>query len=267
MKNKRPILLFATAMAIAVMSMFFAADELHAAEPARIEVGNANDLFDAIDSRFPVISLTENITYTSPVVINAYAVTFELNGYTLDIVVEIGTAMAVENGSEVKLDNINGGALNIKTTSGGNNALAVVGDSYAMVTNLTTDADEAILAFFNATVVVLGDVTAVRTGMAVGDYSSVTIHGRLTAKGINDITLMGSRHSVVDIRNKGDHDYIEDGFYVYTDGINTVRVAQHIDVPKTGIKNITVAMWVMFAFFGISPALWFFALRRTKKSV
>lgn len=82
-------------------------------------------------------------------------------------------------------------------------------------------------------VVIMGDVTTLgvmSTGVLAQNGGSATIYGSLFSAG-NHIEIQHNSNSVK--RSLGEHDRVENGFYVFTDNSNTVRVLAR---PVTGVR-------------------------------
>lgn len=95
-----------------------------------------------------MITLLDNIDYTSPIIIDGIAVTFNLNGHTLNAEVSSGNALTVLGGGKVDYVTGKGGAFNVKTTAANAYAVYATGKgSQVRVNSATAGGDASCGAF------------------------------------------------------------------------------------------------------------------------
>jgi hypothetical protein len=161
-----------------------------------------SDLADALTAVHDnqTIKLLKKIDYNGGIFIDGISVTFELDGYDLNVTNASGYGLEVINNGEVLLDNTAGGALNVTSTStggmkivSGNATVTIVTGTGAgtghygvnaqgatTVVTVVGDVSGGVFVEFAATVTVNGNVMGV--GIAVGSYDSsiVTVGGDVT---------------------------------------------------------------------------------------
>lgn len=153
------------------------------------------------------IKLLSDMTYTSGITIDGESITFDLNGFTLDVNVSSGTALIVKNGGSVATQGT--GALNVSSgvsaADAGSIGVWVYGaSSSATVTSATATGtfSKAAYAATGGTITVDGDTTAtgeVSFGAyaeAMTDDASIHVGGNATANGTgsNGVYANGGAH-------------------------------------------------------------------------
>ena len=146
-----------------------------------------NDLADALAAAQSgdTIRLLQDIDYTQGITISGISLTFDLNGFILDVTVDSGVALAVRDGGELLLlGTESGGALNVTSKSG--YGVGVTGNSSATVTNATGSGVgyAAVYAGQSSAITVLGDaknmVTTVTSyGVLAFQDSVITVLGNV----------------------------------------------------------------------------------------
>ncbi len=182
-KRLRGIIMTAVLLAAMLPATALAAQTRDAGDPTAL----ATALSAAQDG--DTIRLTADISFTSAITINGKAITFDLNGYTLNVTVSSGNALTVRNHGKVILAP-GGGELNVKTT--GNDAYGVYvqdNNSSATVTNARGEGEDSCgaTAFSGGSITVLNNATASGTYSAGaytnGTGATITVKGNATATG------------------------------------------------------------------------------------
>ena len=133
------------------------------------------------------IRLLRDINHTSPVVVDGKAITFDLNGHTLNIDVSSGDALTVQGGGVVAL--AGQGELNVKaTTDFGYGVYATGSGSSAQVTNAEAQGGTVWGAYATggSVIDVAGDITVATQsgwGALAANGSTVSVGGSVSVAG------------------------------------------------------------------------------------
>lgn len=203
-------------------------------------VSNPSQLRDALDSiqDGDTIELTADFEYPYPISINGMAITFQLNGHTLNVTASYGeAALLVEGYGSVSLTGE--GALNVSGQGYGVHGVYARDGSTATVTNTMANGDFSYgaAAYAGSTVMVGGNATA--TGMnCAGAYAmeaaaTITIAGNATAEGDGAAGALAMNNGAVTVGG----DAMAGGYYCFGafagDGIVTVNA----NAIATGING------------------------------
>ena len=160
-------------------------DYVCAIDQTGVQYTNLTDaLADVQDGQ--TITLLGNIDYDQPIVINGKSITFDTNGFTLNVTCDSTTAFDVTNGA-INLDDSAGGALN--AVGAGNLDSNSYGcwvhdaDSSVTVTNITG-------AYYGAwadggSITVKGDASGTHYGVYAIDGGTISVVGNVTSP-LND---------------------------------------------------------------------------------
>ena len=200
------------------------------------------------------ITLLDNIDYGSEIDIGGITVTFDMNGFDLNVDTGVSTysGLNVYGGGEVKMTgvgdfNVAGGRAGVSTDGGKatvtsataygagfGRASAVAAQGSGDVIVVTGDATNnndlgfGVIAASGSTVTVGGNVSSIELGIKAQDASTVTVGGAVTSEGAGVLAQSGSEVTV-----NGDVT-AADGYGVYARGGAQVKVAGNLSSTNGG---------------------------------
>ena len=186
------------------------------------------------------IRLLRDINHTSPVVVDGKAITFDLNGYTLNVDVSSGDALTVQGGGVVTL--IGQGELNVKATAGfGRGVYATGSGSRAQVTNASAQGEQVWGAYATggSVIDVAGDITVTTQsgwGAMAASGGTVTVGGSVSVAGAScgGVSAYSSGCTIQvagDVTAAGNNN-----IGAYAEG-GTVTVGGSVSVPANGLAT------------------------------
>jgi hypothetical protein len=214
------------------------------------------------DGESATIKLLQDIDYTGGIEIVNKDITFDLNGYTLDVVNTAGIGLRVDTGSVDLTDTSPGGdgEFNVTgTTNGvyvvrgeatvsgatattGTGAFAVGSSAAIVITDDVQGETNGVCAGGSgSSVTVSGNVQSDQTGAHVYDGGTVTVNGQMTAEVF--YVIAGSATEPVYL-SESDYqlDLANPGYYLYTgSGAEKawVKIPILADIPHDGNSGIT----------------------------
>ena len=221
------------------------------------------DLGDALAAvkNGQTIKLLQNINYNKNdgIVIYNKSITFDLNGFNLNVVAD-ETALSVFNdGSEVKLTGK--GEFNV-TSNGRAGVLAQYGGK-ATVTNITGSTGGAS-AGNNSSIAVLGNVTTTYdgvtyycSGVSAFDNASITVHGNVTLTSTGNGDGINANDAIItvngDVTGNLNGIYARNNATVTVTGNVTTTGGNRTDrgVDANNYANVTVGGNVNAKFYGV----------------
>ena len=177
------------------------------------------------------IKLLANINHAAQIAVTNKKITFDLNGYNLNVI-SASHGLLAESGGNVSLSGA--GNFNVK---GGYGTYINGSSDKATITN-ATGGSRGVFARQGAELIVLGNVTATDAG-GVGAYAGEIYNSntKITIDGTITVHASGTYIRVGDV-SKTINDYeavtTKEGYLTYTDGSNTVWVKG----TSTAIKTI-----------------------------
>lgn len=182
------------------------------------------------------IRLLDDINYEGGICFSEKDVTFDLNGYILNVVNNSGPGLQVDWGN-VDIQDTSAAGNGEFNVAGSNYGVAAPNHGSATVSNVTAAGVAGAYAGVSGTIVVIGDVKATVYGVAAND-GSVTVGSDVEASlgawadAEGEITINGGITTATYVKvgsyEKGIDDYItpttKTGYRTYTDGESTVWV-------------------------------------------
>ena len=186
------------------------------------------------------IRLLRDINHTSPVVVDGKAITFDLNGHTLNIDVSSGDALTVQGGGVVTLTGQ--GELNVKATADfGRGVYATGSGSRAQVTNASAQGEQVWGAYATggSVIDVAGDITVTTQsgwGAMAASGGTVTVGGSVSVAGAScgGVSAYSSGCTIQvagDVTAAGNNN-----IGAYAEG-GTVTVGGSVSVPANGLAT------------------------------
>ena len=134
------------------------------------------------------IRLLENIDYSAGIVIKGMTVTFDVNGYVLNVKNAAGHALEVSAGGTMLLDNTKGGEFNAASTGTNRHGVYVTGGGKATVTKATgtgggTDTRAAYATGAGSSITVLKNASGGFYGLGAYGGAAITVHGNVSGGG------------------------------------------------------------------------------------
>ena len=226
-KLKKPLSALLTLMT--VISLLTAVPMV--ASAAVYDVKNTDELRNALKnaSDGDTVKLTKNITEDTEILIKGKSITFDLNGYTLDVVDTRyeHSGLEIVDGGEVKL--INEGEFNVYGYFGA----YIWTDSKATVTNVKHIGMYCALLAHGGELVVNGNVEVSIGATGEGDPNKTSVAARASEGGkitINGTIAVLNNERYVEVgstvkkQSDGYYSVSKPGYLEYTDGTNYVWV-------------------------------------------
>ena len=186
---------------------------------------------------------------SSGFIVNNKKITFDLNGKSLNVVAPYGYAFLATNGSDVRLLNPANGEFNVTVIDAYDSrcVVCVARNSYAEVTNVTTDYDIAVELWENSMITVYGDitVTTAQSGIEAQQGSRAVVEGVIYVPNMltKYVTFLNDNSNW---ENKGIYDYEMDasmpGYRKYTDGHGAIWVKGDLAfvIVETGMPHTSL---------------------------
>jgi len=171
------------------------------------------------------IKLLTDINYSQGITITEDIVTFELNGFDLNVEVMNGAALTVKDGGEVLLDDSAGGAFNVTSTADDWAGVYAHHDGKATVSNAASlgGGGQGVAAELGGIITVLGNVTGKGVGVSSqGDGAIANVYGDVMSDGIGVLANNGATVTVNgNVEGKSYGVYAGGGSNVTIDGVIT----------------------------------------------
>ena len=260
MKTRKILsILLTLAMAIGLLAL----TPVIAHAEAPITVGNATELAAALSSAVngDTIKLTADITYGTLINISGNAITFDLNGFTLNAT----RGLRVSGGKVLLADPANG-EFNVTNSTSSFCVEAYGSDPQIEITSAainSTAPTGGYAIYGNAgQIIVYGNVKQEKTGATAEDCGAwvmsgnITIEGEMTVSGGATYASFGPRNDTAINKTREQHTTpsTKPGYFTYTDGKGTIWVKDpnYVPPPAKGIFGTNAryqGWWAYLLFF------------------
>ena len=186
MKKMMPLVMAAVLTMILILGFAAPASAADVCEMDGIPYADLADALAAVQTgETKTIKLLQDIEYNTGIVVIDKSITFEPDGFDLNVTVAEAHALEVGAGGEVWLDDSAGGELNVMNTDGYYSGLLVSGGGKATVTNVEGNHHGVNASGANTKVIVTGNVKTTRTslGSAVVANNSAVVEVTGNAEG------------------------------------------------------------------------------------